>query len=179
MPGKPPRQFVSFDWAMKKLLRSKANFDILEGFLSELLKEDVTIDYALKQVNVREGWQIFSDIGHSVGVTWEGQNKRCSPTHARTLSLATRERFFWFCHHYQSCLREFENRTGKKAHWESLRDKVSHDTLSLINTRLPVDEEDAYLRLLTTVKSDQLTPADHFRLRRHEIITENHKHGNA
>ena len=32
------RKLISFDWAMKKLLRSKANFDILEGFLSELLK---------------------------------------------------------------------------------------------------------------------------------------------
>lgn len=28
---------------MKKLLRSKANFDVLEGFLSELLKEDIRI----------------------------------------------------------------------------------------------------------------------------------------
>ena len=38
-----PRQLVSFDWAIKKLLRSKANFGILEGFLSELLFEDITI----------------------------------------------------------------------------------------------------------------------------------------
>jgi orotidine-5'-phosphate decarboxylase len=37
----PERKLISFDWAMKKLLRSKANFDILEGFLSELLMEDV------------------------------------------------------------------------------------------------------------------------------------------
>ena len=37
------RQLVSFDWAMKKLLRSKANFEILEGFLSELIKEDIQI----------------------------------------------------------------------------------------------------------------------------------------
>ena len=37
------RKLISFDWAMKKLLRSKANFEILEGFLSELLMEDVTI----------------------------------------------------------------------------------------------------------------------------------------
>ena len=29
------RQLVSFDWAMKHLLRDKANFDILEGFLSQ------------------------------------------------------------------------------------------------------------------------------------------------
>ncbi len=31
------RQLVSFDWAMKLILRQKANFDILEEFLSELL----------------------------------------------------------------------------------------------------------------------------------------------
>jgi len=37
------RQFVSFDWAMKKLLRSRANSGVLNGFLSELLDEDITI----------------------------------------------------------------------------------------------------------------------------------------
>ena len=34
---------IRFDWAIKKLLRNKVNFGILEGFLSELLKEDVFI----------------------------------------------------------------------------------------------------------------------------------------
>ena len=43
----PKRKLISFDWAMKKLLRSKANFKILEGFLSELLKEDVRIQEIL------------------------------------------------------------------------------------------------------------------------------------
>jgi predicted transposase/invertase (TIGR01784 family) len=37
------KQHIRFDWAMKKLLRQKANFEVLEGFLSELLKEDVVI----------------------------------------------------------------------------------------------------------------------------------------
>ena len=37
------RKLISFDWAIKRILRSKANFDILEGFLSELLKEDIKI----------------------------------------------------------------------------------------------------------------------------------------
>ncbi len=37
------RKLITFDWAMKRLLRSKANFAILEGFLSELLHEDITI----------------------------------------------------------------------------------------------------------------------------------------
>jgi predicted transposase/invertase (TIGR01784 family) len=37
------RKLISFDWAMKRLLRSKANFEVLEGFLSELLKDDIEI----------------------------------------------------------------------------------------------------------------------------------------
>ena len=37
------RKPISFDWAIKRLLRSKVNFGILEGFLSELLFEDITI----------------------------------------------------------------------------------------------------------------------------------------
>jgi hypothetical protein len=42
------RKLIRFDWAMKKLLRHKANFDILEGFLSELLRFDVTIESILE-----------------------------------------------------------------------------------------------------------------------------------
>lgn len=38
-----PRKLITFDWALKKLLRSKANFGILEGFLSELLRDDIRI----------------------------------------------------------------------------------------------------------------------------------------
>ena len=37
------RTFVSFDWAIKKILRDKENFTVLEGFLSELLGFDVII----------------------------------------------------------------------------------------------------------------------------------------
>ena len=37
------RKLISFDWALKRLLRSKANFDILEGFLTELLKQPIQI----------------------------------------------------------------------------------------------------------------------------------------
>lgn len=39
----PSNKLVRFDWAMKYLLRDKANFDILEGFLTALLQEDITI----------------------------------------------------------------------------------------------------------------------------------------
>ncbi|MBF0227296.1 MAG: Rpn family recombination-promoting nuclease/putative transposase [Desulfobacterales bacterium] len=33
-------KLIRFDWAMKKLLRDKANFDVLEGFLSALLNDN-------------------------------------------------------------------------------------------------------------------------------------------
>lgn len=37
------QELIRFDWAIKKLLRHKTNFGILEGFLSELLKESISI----------------------------------------------------------------------------------------------------------------------------------------
>ena len=37
------RRLIIFDWAIKCLLRSKANFDVLEGFLSELLKDMMAV----------------------------------------------------------------------------------------------------------------------------------------
>lgn len=35
------KKLIRFDWAMKTLLRDKANFDILEGFLCALLEDDI------------------------------------------------------------------------------------------------------------------------------------------
>jgi predicted transposase/invertase (TIGR01784 family) len=37
-------KIIRFDWALKKLLRNKANYEILEGFVSVLLKQDIRID---------------------------------------------------------------------------------------------------------------------------------------
>ena len=48
------RKLISFDWAIKKLLRSKTNFGILEGFLSELLFTDITIVEILESESNRE-----------------------------------------------------------------------------------------------------------------------------
>lgn len=36
-------KYIRFDWAIKRLLRNKANYDVLEGFLSVLLQQDVKI----------------------------------------------------------------------------------------------------------------------------------------
>jgi len=43
-----PKKLIQFDWAIKTLLRNKKNFSILAGFLSELLKTDVTIKEILE-----------------------------------------------------------------------------------------------------------------------------------
>jgi predicted transposase/invertase (TIGR01784 family) len=37
------KKLVRFDWAIKNLLRDKANFDILEGFLSAILREEISV----------------------------------------------------------------------------------------------------------------------------------------
>ncbi len=37
------KRVIRFDWAIKNVLRDKANFDILEGFLSALLREDIEV----------------------------------------------------------------------------------------------------------------------------------------
>ncbi|TYQ15926.1 UNVERIFIED_CONTAM: putative transposase/invertase (TIGR01784 family) [Acetivibrio alkalicellulosi] len=39
----PNKKLVRFDWAMKYILRNKANFDVLEAFLSNLLKEEIKV----------------------------------------------------------------------------------------------------------------------------------------
>ncbi len=42
------RTFISFDWALKRLLRQKANFDVLEGFLTTVLNTEVKIKKLLE-----------------------------------------------------------------------------------------------------------------------------------
>lgn len=36
-------RYIRFDWAVKRHLRQKANFGVLEGFLTVLLEEEVKI----------------------------------------------------------------------------------------------------------------------------------------
>ncbi|NUO00269.1 MAG: Rpn family recombination-promoting nuclease/putative transposase [Saprospiraceae bacterium] len=48
------KKLVRFDWAMKKMLRHKANFDILEGFLSELWEEEIKIKQILDSESNKE-----------------------------------------------------------------------------------------------------------------------------
>jgi predicted transposase/invertase (TIGR01784 family) len=42
------KRFVSFDWVIKYMLRDKSNYVIVEGFLSELLKQPIKIQQILE-----------------------------------------------------------------------------------------------------------------------------------
>ena len=41
--GNMKDRYVRFDWAIKRLLRQKANFGVLEGFLTVFIGEPITI----------------------------------------------------------------------------------------------------------------------------------------
>ena len=47
-------QVIRFDWAMKRLLRNKANFGVLEGLLTTLLNEKITIQKLLESESNQE-----------------------------------------------------------------------------------------------------------------------------
>ena len=47
-------KLIRFDWAMKRMLRDKANFVVLEGFLSVLLNEKIKIKSILSSQSNKE-----------------------------------------------------------------------------------------------------------------------------
>lgn len=48
------KKLIQFDWAIKRLLRNKANFVVLEGFLSELLFDNIKIEQILESESNQE-----------------------------------------------------------------------------------------------------------------------------
>ena len=47
-------KYIRFDWAMKRLLRNKANYGVLEGFLTTLLKTEIKIKNLLESESNQE-----------------------------------------------------------------------------------------------------------------------------
>jgi len=48
------KKLIRFDWAIERLLRNKANFVVLEGFLSELLFDNIKIEQILESESNQE-----------------------------------------------------------------------------------------------------------------------------
>ena len=47
-------KYIRFDWAMKRMLRDKANYAVLEGLLTTLFKEKITINKLLESESNQE-----------------------------------------------------------------------------------------------------------------------------
>ena len=57
------KNLIRFDWAVKRLLRNKSNFGILEGFLSELIGDDIKIESILEgESNKEDKYQKFNRV---------------------------------------------------------------------------------------------------------------------
>src|SRR5271154_1581673 len=67
-------RLVTFDWAVKNLLRNKANFDVLEGFLSELLKTKIRIEQVLESESNKNHAQDKSNRVDLLVKTSEGEH---------------------------------------------------------------------------------------------------------
>lgn len=67
------RKYITFDWALKRLLRNRANHAVLEGFLSELLRQDVSIVQFLESESNKEN---AADKHNQVDIMCEDAQKR-------------------------------------------------------------------------------------------------------
>ena len=55
------KEYISFDWALKRLLRDKANFDVLEGFLTTLLEKPIKIQRLLESESNKDRSEVKSN----------------------------------------------------------------------------------------------------------------------
>ncbi len=121
-------------------------------------------DYAIKKVNVREGYQIISDIGHALGVTWEGQNKCYNATHPITLRFyRNQDSLIDLLSHYRANLHEYERRFGKKT---VFHDRYENVPIAALVDVAPFydDDYDSVIRYMLKHKSKHLTHMEITRL---------------
>ncbi len=128
-------------------------------------------DYAIKQVNVREGFQIISDVCRRFDVTFDGQNKAYNPFHPLTREFSHVESFKSFLVHYGECCNEYLRRFRKSR--VEIECFIHFDPKKTIK-RLPSTREAENLHYLLTRKIDKLTDNEFdnliFAIENHETI---------
>ena len=112
-------RYIRFDWAIKRLLRQKANFDVLDGFLTVMLNEEIRIVEILESegnqeslygvakaitehISLGEGYEkikkvysisiLYFDIGIGTDYIYHGQNHFVGVHTGDHLRVNTRER---------------------------------------------------------------------------------------
>lgn len=123
-------------------------------------------DYALKKVNLREGWQILSDIGHLFGVTWEGQNKCYSSYHAKTRTFwISPDRLKYFIHHYMVYLKEYEVRFNKKTTYhDKFVEFLWYSFIELKSKLKPMTETEQDIFYLLNAKRKYISDSEYEKL---------------
>ena len=120
-------------------------------------------DYAILNVNVREGWQMLCDMGHIVGVFWNTQNKLYSASHPNTrMHIQDKEMFDRFISHYLACCQEYQIRTGKiNKIIKNFYDFHKEEIHLKIKDKLPIisDFYQSQIHYLINNKSDKITRA--------------------
>ena len=65
-------KYIRFDWAVKRLLRNKANFDVLEGLLTVLLDRQIhIIDILESESNQQDYDDKFNRIARTRLLSWK------------------------------------------------------------------------------------------------------------
>lgn len=124
-------------------------------------------DYALKKVNLREGYQILSDIGHILNFHWEGQNKLYSASHALTRHIcSSKENFLEFIMHYMANRKEYFRRFNKRPIYDNefTNFLMANGLDEIVNFRIYLDEYVATRYYLLDYKSQHLTDEEKVRL---------------
>ena len=124
-------------------------------------------DYALKRVNIREGWQILSDIGHRFGVQFDGQNKPYNPYHPLTRQFSYHQGFAIFLDAIYECCSEYVDRVGKSTPTvQAIADAFGDGTMTKILLAVPSDAAAEARHYLLTRKAKFLTDAEKQKLER-------------
>lgn len=102
-------------------------------------------NYAIKKVNVREGYQILSDIGHYLDIHWENQNKEYNKYHPNISKYyKTKEMFNLFYDCYAACAEEYRNRFNK-----------DHKYIAYFNYNVPT--KDVFLEKIINMSDEVFT----------------------
>lgn len=124
-------------------------------------------EYAVLRVNVREGWQILSDIGHFLNITWEGQNKPYSLGHPATVKQRRdKESFRRFLAQYKACLHWYKVLTWSETVFhERIKNVPEEEILHRILFET-LTEEQASISYLIDFKSKFITEKEKEKLLR-------------
>lgn len=124
-------RYVRFDWAIKRLLRQKANFDVLEGFLSVFLDEPILIEEVLASEN-----SLYTPGDRVYGLVVKARDSKKDP-------IAIDIRFMRELYYWERVLYKQRNRL-KSASWLESCKQVKK-ICSMIILYFPIGDGSDYL----------------------------------